>query len=67
MAEGRPQLTDVNMESIGHVNWADEDPDRISFVRVTEDGVQVKLLDETSRITAGDGPPAWIKWHIGGQ
>ncbi len=45
----------------------DEDPDRISFVRVTEERVQVKFLDETSRLTAGDRLPPWIKWHIGGQ
>nr|CAD1829455.1 unnamed protein product [Ananas comosus var. bracteatus] len=30
-AEGRPQMIDVNMEDIGHTNWADADPDQISF------------------------------------
>ncbi len=65
--KGRSQLADISIESIGHVKWADEDPDRISFVQVIEEGAQVKLLSETNRITADDGPPTWIKWHIGGQ
>ncbi len=67
VAEGRLQLVDVSMESISHVNWADEDPDQISFIWVTEEGVQVKLLRKTSRMTVGEGPPSWIKWHVGGQ
>ncbi len=26
-AEGRPQPADISMESIGHMNWVDDDPD----------------------------------------
>lgn len=33
--EGWPQVVDV--EGIGHVNWAEADPIQISFIRVTEE------------------------------
>ncbi len=56
-AERRPQLADVNMESIGHVNWVDEDPDHFFFVRVIEEGVQVKLLGEVNQMSTDDKPP----------
>ncbi len=39
--EGRPRLADISIKAIGHVDWVDEDLDKISFVRVTKKGVQV--------------------------
>ncbi len=59
--ERRPQLVNVSMESVSHINWAKKDSDQISFVRITEDGVQVKLQEEASHLVVGDEPPWWIK------
>ncbi len=53
----RLQLADVSIELINHVGWVDEDPDQISLVRMTEEGVQVKLLGDASHLAVGDEPP----------
>lgn len=37
-------MVDVNVGDIGHVNWADKNRNQISFVRITEEGVQLVLL-----------------------
>nr|CAD1831609.1 unnamed protein product [Ananas comosus var. bracteatus] len=46
MAEGKPQMLDVNVGNVGHINWTDTDSDQILFVQVIEGGVQLVLLKE---------------------
>nr|CAD1829482.1 unnamed protein product [Ananas comosus var. bracteatus] len=46
MAEGWPQMIDINVEYIGYINWANIDQDQISFMRVTKEGVQLVLLKD---------------------
>nr|CAD1831652.1 unnamed protein product [Ananas comosus var. bracteatus] len=66
-AEGRPQIVDINSEGIGHINWADIDPDEISFVRVTEEGVQLILVKDEEAMVAVEEPPSWLKWNTESQ
>nr|CAD1830230.1 unnamed protein product [Ananas comosus var. bracteatus] len=60
-AEGRPQMVDINAEGIGYINWVDTDPDLISFVRVTEERVQLILTKDEGAIVAAEEPPSWLK------
>nr|CAD1840643.1 unnamed protein product [Ananas comosus var. bracteatus] len=66
-AKGWPQMVDVNSEGIGHINWADTDPDQISFVRVTEEGVQLILVKDEEALVAAEEPPSWLKWNAKSQ
>ncbi|XP_020086726.1 uncharacterized protein LOC109709066 [Ananas comosus] len=66
-AKGRPQMVDINVERIGHINWADIDPDQISFVRVTEEGLQLILVKDDEAMVAAEEPPTWLKWNIKDQ
>nr|CAD1818574.1 unnamed protein product [Ananas comosus var. bracteatus] len=66
-AEGRPQMVDINTGEIGYINWADAYPDQISFVRVTEDGVQLVLTKDKETLMVAEEPPNWLKWNIKSQ
>lgn len=56
-AEGRPQMVDINAEGIGHINWANINPDQISFVRVIE-GVQLVLMKDEEAMMAAEELPS---------
>nr|CAD1827324.1 unnamed protein product [Ananas comosus var. bracteatus] len=56
-AEGWPHIVDINIEEIGHINWADTDPDQISFIRVIEEEVQLVLLKKAKALVAAEEPP----------
>lgn len=66
MAEGRPRVVDVNVGDVGHINWADTDPDQILFIQITE-GVQLVLLKVAEAMIATEMPPDWLKWNIKSQ
>nr|CAD1829100.1 unnamed protein product [Ananas comosus var. bracteatus] len=57
-ADRRPQMVDVNMEDVGHINWVDTDLDQILFVRITEERVQLVLL---KALVATEESPDWLK------
>nr|CAD1838721.1 unnamed protein product [Ananas comosus var. bracteatus] len=56
MAKGMQQTVDINVEGVSHISWADSDPYHISFVRVTERGVQLVLLKEVNALVATEEP-----------
>nr|CAD1820362.1 unnamed protein product [Ananas comosus var. bracteatus] len=66
-AEGRPQMVDINSEGISHINWAETNLDQISFIRVTDEGVQLILMKDEEAMVASKEPPSWLKWNAKSQ
>lgn len=59
-------MIDINVEDVHHINCADIDPNQISFMRVTEEEVQLVLLKDAKALVNAEEPPDWLQWNVKG-